>query len=156
MSRAALVFVLAALALVGVVVYGFVSDTGDDADEAYDADTSRTDDDAGDSTGDDDGDDVTDDIGAADQPLVPRVLPPDAAIEDVRDAYAAKSAAAVKGVYERLARLAKKNASYRDALKRAANDESDKRVAQLVRTALTNAWSALDQTTRDALLEGTR
>lgn len=154
MHRTTAVLLLAAAALIGVVVYGFVSDTDPVPDDEYATHTTS----GGTTrpthgTGEGDDSDAGPTPNAESEPLVPRVLPPDAAIEDVRDAYAARDLRALQATYERVTRLTTSNASYKAALQRAVNAESDTHVAALVNSAMRVKWDELDEIKRAALLQ---
>ncbi len=155
MKAAVLVVLLLAACVVGLLVAGWLEESGpvepDTDDTAHDATTSPDDARSSDATpGDASEDETKEDASAG--PLVPRVLPPDAALEDVRDALVAKDPSAVRAAYERITRLSLKNASFGSALKRLAGDESDKAVALIVRRASVTPWSELTDAQREELL----
>lgn len=84
-------------------------------------------------------------------PAVPRVLPPDAALEDVRDAYAHADIAELQQTYDRIYRLGSTNSAFAKAMHRLALHESDRRVAALIRQALETPWRKLTVEQRRAL-----
>lgn len=156
MTRTSAALLLGAAALIGVVVYGFVSDDTPTPDDDY-ASATAPDKNPGETTS---SDGSANDVGAGSatatkdaEPLVPRVLPPDAAIEDVRDALAGGDERAIQASYERVSRLTGTNASYKAALQRAVNAESDTQVVALVNSALRVKWDELDDAKRAALLQ---
>ena len=91
-----------------------------------------------------------------DTPLVPRVLPPDAALEDVRDAMASKNADALQAAYERITRMSRKSASFGSSITKLAKRDSDRAVARIVERAAVTPWSELKPLERDALLASMR
>lgn len=156
MNRVTAALVLGAAVLIGIVVYGFVTDDDAASDDDYARATAPAEDEETKSTADapeGDADSGTPSADKTAEPLVPRVLPPDAAIEDVRDAFAAKNERALRASYERVTRLTRTNATYKAALQRAVNAESDTQVAALVNSALRVKWDELDEATRAALLQ---
>ncbi|MDJ0975712.1 MAG: hypothetical protein QNJ98_14720 [Planctomycetota bacterium] len=153
---------LVAAIVIGLLVYGsidkrtrpsedveLVVDSGSDDDGAKASNATRA------REGDDADAEATNET-RVDEPLVPRVLPPDAALEDVRDALASKSADAVRAAYERITRMSRKSASFGASITKLAKRESDRALARIVERAAVTPWSELDPNEQEALLAGVR
>lgn len=161
MRAAVVLLAVLAAGVVGLVVTGLLEDTTQGAvdDDAF-ASGALDDDTASssvrdDATADPSPSSAPQDVDAV-EPLVPRVLPPDAALEDVRDAVAARDADAVRDAYARISRMSQKSASFAASLRALAGQEGDRIVALIVARAIETPWNALGREEQDALLASMR